>query len=153
MAKSYVKGGGKLRKALREMPLEISDEVRAAVKEGADAVLADALKGAPKPGMNPYATGELVSMLSVRPAKNGLSARVGSWGKGRAAHIHLIEFGVQPHDIKMPNGGVIHHPGHKAQPFLFPAYYANRNWAIARIREAVTKALDKAGRKLRGSEE
>jgi len=140
--RSRVKGAAKLQRVLRQLPDEVTGEVKEAVAESAFAVFADAYRAMPKPGAgHPYADGTLMRKFQVKFSKGGLAARIGSWGKGRAAHIHLVEFGAAPHDIPMPDGGMIHHPGAPAQPFLFPAYEANRNGAIKRVRVAVNRAL------------
>lgn len=138
--RSKVTGGAKLRKQLRLLPLHVTDEIKRVVRDGGDAILADALAFAPAPGRNKYATGTLRKKLQARVSKDGLSARVGSWGKRRARHIHLVEFGTAPHTITMPDGSVRHHPGQAAQPFLLPAYHINRS----RIREAFIAAVRKA---------
>lgn len=144
MARKRVQGAAKVSRALRQLPTEITDGVRKAIHDAGMAVYGDALKLAPKPGSNPYSTGDLHRMLEMRVARSGLSARVGSWGVPRAYHIHLVEFGTKPHDIPMPDGSVRHHPGAPAQPFLFPAYRENKNWAIDEVRKAVLAALTKA---------
>lgn len=150
MARVAVKGASKLRKALREMPLELSEGIKKVVAEQGEKILADVKAGAPKPGESPYATGRLLATLQAKAEKGGLKVRVGSWGPGRSRHIHLVEFGVMPHDIPMPDGSVIHHPGAKARPFVFPAYFRHKNESIARLRAAVTEALAATKAKLEG---
>lgn len=139
-----ITGGAKLRRLLRQLPEVIKAEVKDAVAEAAQDIFRDAAAHIPEPGAHPYATGELKKKFTVRISRDGLQARVGSWGRRRARHIHLVEFGAAPHDIPMPDGTVIHHPGARAQPFLFPAYKANRARSIRRIRAAVRAALEKA---------
>lgn len=141
-ARSKVKGAAKLQRVLRKLPDEVTGDVKDAVAESAFALFADAFQAMPKPGAgHPYADGTLMKRFQVKFTKGGLAARVGSWGKGRAAHIHLVEFGAAPHKIPMPDGTVIEHPGAPAQPFLLPAYQKNRDAAIGRVRVAVNTAL------------
>lgn len=144
--KSRISGAAKLRRFLRRLPGEIRQPVQDAVQDGAATIYHTAFPNIPAPGEHPYATGELKRKVRVRVSRDGLSARVGSWGKRRARHIHLVEFGVAPHDITMPEGGVVHHPGAPAMPFLQPAFKMNRDVILRRIRTAVREALARAAR-------
>lgn len=141
--KNAVSGGRALRAALRKLPIDIKEGVTQAIAQAGAAIFTDALAAAPGPE-HPYATGELKRKLRLMISRNGLQARVGSWGKRRARHIHLVEFGAAPHDIRMSDGGVIHHPGAPAQPFLFPAYRRHRAHSVKLIRAAVNEALSRA---------
>ncbi|WP_434619198.1 HK97-gp10 family putative phage morphogenesis protein [Azospirillum sp. B2RO_4] len=140
---SKITGGRSLQAALRKLPIDIKTGVAQAVAQAGAVIYADALAAAPGPE-HPYATGELKRKLRLMISRNGLQARVGSWGKRRARHIHLVEFGAAPHDIRMSDGGVIHHPGAPAQPFLFPAYRRHRAQSVKLIRAAVNEALSRA---------
>ena len=143
--RSRVQGAPQLMKTLRTLPDIVTEEVKEAVSDAIFAVFQDAVRLMPKPGSgHPYSDGTLLRRFTVKFTKGGLAARVGSWGRGRAAHIALVEFGVHPHDIPMPDGSVRHHPGAPAQPFLMPAYRLNRNKAIADIRAAVIRAIRRA---------
>lgn len=147
---SKVTGGKWLQAALRKLPIDIKAGVAQAVAQAGAVIYADALAAAPGPE-HPYATGELKRKLRLQISRNGLRARVGSWGKRRARHIHLVEFGAAAHDIPMPDGGVIHHPGAPAQPFLFPAYRRHRDSSVKLIRTAVRDALARAARQRGGA--
>lgn len=143
--RSKTKGAAKLIRLLRKLPEEVTAEVKDAVAESAFALYADAYAKMPKPGSgHPYSDGTLQKRFLVKFSKDGLKARIGSWGRGRAAHIHLVEFGAAPHKIEMPGGEVIDHPGAPAQPFLMPAYETNRTPTIRRVRAAVSRALKRA---------
>lgn len=143
--RSKVQGAPQLMRTLRSLPDIVNVEVADAVSDSVFAVFQDAVRLMPKPGSgHPYSSGTLLARFKVKFSRNGLSGRVGSWGKDRAHHIALVEYGVHPHDITMPDGGVIHHPGAPAQPFLVPAYRLNRNASIDRIRAAVVRALKRA---------
>lgn len=144
--RSFVKGGAKLRRRLRRVPTEISAGVREIIAEESGLIHADAKVRMPAPGVNPYATGELRRKFRVRLSRDGFTARIGTYGKRRAAHGHLVEFGTAPHTIEMPDGQVLHHPGMKAQPFLLPAYAKRKRITGQRIAQAVRAALVRAGR-------
>ncbi|SMH29707.1 HK97 gp10 family phage protein [Azospirillum agricola] len=146
MAKSTVSGARSLRAALRKLPIDIKADVAQAVATAGAAIHAEAVAAAPG-AEHPYATGKLKRKLRLLISRDGLQARVGSWGKRRIRHVHLVEFGAAPHDIVMPEGGVIHHPGAPAQPFLFPAYRRHRAASLKRIRAAVRDALARAAQR------
>jgi len=141
--RSGVRGAAKLNRLLRRIPDEAANEVRQAIEAAAARVYDAALQDMPKPGTHPYATGNLRRKFRIAYSRDGLAARIGSFGRRRqrAAHIHLVEFGASAHQIRMPNGGVINHPGAPAQPFLFPAYKRFRAENIRDIRAAVSEAL------------
>jgi len=140
--RSRVIGGRSLRRKLRKLPAAIRKEIREVIEDGAQDILNDAVERAPEEGTNPYATDELRTKLRYRVTKDGLTARIGSWGKRRrAAHAHLVEFGVAPHQITMPSGEVIDHPGAPAQPFLLPAFKLNRRRIGAAIAAAINRAI------------
>ncbi|SMH30556.1 HK97-gp10 family putative phage morphogenesis protein [Azospirillum agricola] len=142
MARSKVKGAAKLQRTLRKLPDEVTGEVKEAVAESALILFADARKLMPKPGAgHPYADGTLEQRFKVRIDRSGLKARVGSWGGNRAAHIHLVEFGTVASEGIDKNGNPFKHAATPAMPFLFPAYEANRNAPIQRVRVAVGRAL------------
>ncbi|AWJ83333.1 hypothetical protein TSH58p_07205 [Azospirillum sp. TSH58] len=141
MSRSTVRGGNRLRRKLRRLPAVITAAVTDVIAKAAAEVHAEASRNMPVPGSHPYATGELQRKFRLFVSKDGLQARVGSWGKRRSRHIHLVEFGTAPHDIPMPDGGVIHHPGAPAQPFLLPAWQKARARFRVELRQAVGRAL------------
>lgn len=140
--RSSVKGAGRLRRTLRSLPSEITAEVGEAIAQVAEAMLAD-MKAAV-----PVRTGNLKEKLRVAVAKNGLSARIGTFGgKGqRAAHAHLVEFGTASGPRKSPSGATVNHPGTKAQPYMLPAYRKHRKDGFATIKRATIKVLDAASK-------
>lgn len=146
--RSTVRGAGKLRRVLLGLPDVALQEVQKEIKESAEVVHFEALQNIPKPGMNPYATGDLVAKFRIDISKDGLRARVGSFGgkNQRAAHIHLVEFGTAAGMRKGKDGQVYWHPGTPAQPFLFPAYKQHRAENVKRIRSAIARALNIAAR-------
>lgn len=144
MARSRTTGGKKLNALLRKLPVAITDGVRKEIKVAAEVVLFDALRLAPKPGEHPYATGELARKLNLKIDRSGLRARVGSWGRGRARHIHLVEFGTAASEGTDKNGKPFRHAATPAMPFLFPAHKKNYAANVTLIRKAIATALAKA---------
>ena len=140
--RSTVKGAARLKRTLRKLPDAIKGQVVAVIAEAAEEIHFEALS-AYQASPHPYATGNLVGKIRYEIAKDGLSARIGSFGsrRQRAPHVHLVEFGVSPHPIPMPGGGVIQHPGHAPTPFLFPAHKKVRDRFRLDIGEAVRNAL------------
>lgn len=117
------------------MPDEISDEVRVAVKDGAERVLFEmkarapydeeswlwSVKGRPRK--------HLRDQLEAKIAKNGLSARIGLLGKRVASEFFFwryLEFGTK----KM-----------EKRPFAFPAWRSVREHVRRGVREATVSAL------------
>ncbi len=141
MGRRRLSGAVKLRRLLRRLPAEEQAEVATAIEASATRVFDAALAAMPAPGKNRYATGLLRQKFQVKIRKDGLGASVGSFGRRRARHAHLVEFGARPHAIRMPGGAVIQHPGSPAQPFLVPAFKANKARNLADIGGAVDRAL------------
>lgn len=150
-----VSGSAKLRRLLRRLPEDAQNEVRKAVEAAAARVYDDALAAMPKPGENPYSTGDLRRKFRVAYDKDGLRARVGSFGgrRQRAAHAHLVEFGTAAGPRKAKDGSTYQHPGTPAEPFLIPAYKKNIRWNIFELRSAVERAMKKATAGSGGSDE
>lgn len=141
MARRRLSGAIKLRRLLRRLPADAQTEVATAIEGAATRIFDAALTAMPAPGKNRYATGELRAKFKVKIRQDGLGASVGSFGRRRARHAHLVEFGARPHAIKMPSGTVLQHPGSPAQPFLVPAFKANKARNLADIGAAVDRAL------------
>lgn len=68
-----------------------------------------------------------------------------TYKKQEGAHAVLLEYGVKPHKIvtTWPFGKphTVQHPGHRAWPFLRPAYLLQRNQAVTTIRTEVRDDL------------
>lgn len=147
---SKVTGGKSLQAALRKLPIDIKAGVAQAVAQAGTAIFADAKAAAPGPE-HPYATGELKRKLRLQISRNGLRARVGSWGKRRARHIHLVEFGTAASEGTDKDGKHFKHAATPAMPFLFPAYRRHRDSSVKLIRAAVRDALARAARQRGGA--
>lgn len=89
----------------------------------------------------PVDTGRLRSSIAADISSDGLSATIGTDVEYAAA----IEFGTVAHTIRPVNGkalhfngkffAVVHHPGTKARPFLYPAIEQNRQAFLQRIKK------------------
>jgi hypothetical protein len=144
--RSSVRGAAKLKRTLRRLPAAIRSGVAGVIAEAAAEVHARALAAMPAPGSHPYASGELRRKFRLFVSKDGLTARVGSWGRRRARHIHLVEFGASPHAIPRPDGSTVQHPGAPAQPFLLPAWTTVRHRFRVELRHAIGRALTRESR-------
>ncbi len=144
--KSRVTGATKLQRLLRRLPDSITAGVKQEIREAAEVVHFEALKAIPREGVNPYATGELRSSFRVNIDKKGLRARIGSFGRNRSRHAHLVEFGTKAGPRKAVDGSMYQHPGTPAQPFLLPAYKKHARVNRDRIRAAINRALSAAAR-------
>ena len=90
--------------------------------------------------------------------RNGMTARAG-W-IGRAATRRwawlgkIVEVGSKPHTIRAVRSRVlataagqvlgreVRHPGTVARPWFQPAFDANKEWGLERIRDAIAETLD-----------
>lgn len=142
--RSRVRGARRIQRVLRLLPDEIAKDLRGAVKEAADLVHDDALPNIPEPGSHPYATGRLKASFRVTLSRNGLKVKIGP--RRDAPHANIVEHGAAPHQIAMPDGRVIDHPGAPAQPFLWPAFERNRRAAYTLMKAAALRALQRASR-------
>jgi HK97 gp10 family phage protein len=121
----------------------------------------------------PVRSGKFRRAIGTRFSKDGLSANIAAWWRGRGRErvhplSHIIEFGTAPHKIKPEkrkalalHGKVtgemgpeqakfvssVNHPGTPAQPFLFPAFEEHREGYIRDLREALGKAGRQAAEK------
>ncbi|CUW39288.1 HK97 family phage protein [Magnetospirillum sp. XM-1] len=178
MAKGYT-NVGKLRRLLRRLPDDLTEHVKVAIKEAAEAVYTDAVSAVPKD------SGELARAISLSTSPDGLSTRVGfskrlsrtEWNEA-GWRAKFVEFGTKGYQAapmvisrrvktdvpgerksetlevigyirkransKTTSIGMRDVPARPAQPFLAPAFERNREWAGARIREAIREAIARA---------
>lgn len=66
--------------------------------------------------------GDVVGIVGARRRMGKVQSRPSRWGKSPVFHLptkyaHLQNNGVKPHDILMPNGRIIKHPGNKKLAF------------------------------------
>ncbi len=144
--KSRISGAAKLRRFLRKLPGDLRQPVQDAIHDGAVMIYDDAMVNIPAPGAHRYATGELKRKFRVRITKDGLNAKIGSYGKRRARHIHFVEFGTAAAEGTDENGKPFRHAATPAMPFMYPAYKANRAFVLRLIRTAVREAIARAAK-------
>lgn len=124
--RSKLVGASKLRRTLRRLPEEARGGIRSALAAGAARILQSAQQ------LVPVATGLLRSLLRVRVSRDGLGAQIGLIGKRanrKAFYGRFVEFGTR----EQP-----------AQPFLTPAFEAERQRLLQDARKEIGKALERA---------
>jgi hypothetical protein len=144
--KRRVQGETTLRSVLRNLPDALTEGIRKEIREAAELVHFEAMKRIPNEHQNPYSTGDLSSKFRGAIDKGGLRARVGTFGRNRARHAHLVEFGTAAGTRKDRYGNSYQHPGTPAHPYLVPAYQLHRVENFRRIKRAVVAALEAASR-------
>lgn len=129
-----LRGVENVERIFSQLPRKNQEQITNALNQGAEEVKDIAVSIVPRD------TGDLASDISVdttgvlaRDDDKGVVVRVIAGttpGNGQAAF--RSEFG------RRPSGG---HPGHSAQPFLFPAYWSIRKKIRARVQRAVRAAV------------
>lgn len=98
----------------------------------------------------PVDTGRLHGSIAHETERDGLSGVAGT----NVEYAPDVEFGTRPHEIRpktkkalafVVDGKkvvrkVVHHPGTRAQPFLFPAFEEERPKHLRRLRDALDAA-------------
>lgn len=168
-----IQGIERVQKALANYPQEAREELVVALNQGAEEVHRDAVALAPGPeapygtgelkaaieikqsleGFN--ATGAVGNFAtgSAQP-EAGLERYIGVFPAYKGApgwYAAFVEFGTAPRqqgERYTQAGGRTRvakgtHPGTRPQPFMFPAWNANRQTVISRIKRAATKAAKK----------
>lgn len=165
---SKIHGTNKLRRTLRRIDPELTDELRVSIRETSEAVVADALR------FVPIDEGDLARSIDYKLGRDGFTSvigpgakaaelvrrksRIGSaFGKldkkGRRIKLnrtnrHLyrqflkglwIEFGTKGNPSK-------NIPRRPPRAFMGRAWALNRPWALRRSRKALQRALDGASR-------
>ena len=159
--RSRVQGANRLRRLLKRIDPEITADVKTAIREGAEAIQADAIALVPKD------TGALARSIDYRISSDGLAAVVGPAARAaeivrrktgsafKASEVRLsarnkalmfeyfkgywIEFGTKG----APKKNI---PPQPARPFMKPAYDLNESWILGRVKAGINKALDRASR-------
>jgi HK97 gp10 family phage protein len=142
---------------LKRTSIFMQDEVRAAIAQSADEVVATQRR------LAPVDDGDLRDSIiwqwdNKRRIKysqqlggtgqtklRGLGyVAVITVGNTKVRYAHLVEFGTGPHKQGGQFKGTMH-PGTVAQPFFFPGFRLVRKRIKSRISRAVNKAIRKAG--------
>jgi HK97 gp10 family phage protein len=165
MSTTKFKGLESLQAKLKKIPQQARSEIRQALAEGSDAMVATMRSLAPvsSSGSHGFEPGNLRASI-VATFGDGSSPKYAAFRSRRGRRVvktndpdlsvtitagdtdvryaHLVEFGTKPH----PNGGKFKgtmHPGTAAQPFFYPGYRAHKKSMKARVARAVTRAAKK----------
>lgn len=142
-----VLGLDRLRKKLRRFPEAVEAEIRKAMEESANEVvaLAKSLVAVDSGDLREsigWTWGERPkysqAIASVKSASGNLVLTIYA-GNSKVRYAHLVEFGTAPH----LNGGRFagsQHPGTAAKPFFYVSWRALRRRAKGRVTRAVNKA-------------
>lgn len=156
--RSRMSGDFKLRKTLRNIHSQLDNELKPAMQEAADRLLATMKEMVPKD------SGEGAAALTAFVSKSGLDAEVGLRGKKankRYYYLRFIEYGTKGYDQGERSGGrkkratnksdgahffgkypkIVARPAH---PWLRPAYDVNKEFILASINHAVSYTLKRA---------
>ena len=161
--RSRMSGDFKLRKTLRNIHTRLDNELKPAMQEAADKLLATMKEMIPKD------TGEGAAALTAFVSKSGLDAQVGLRGKKanrRYYYLRFLEYGTKGYTEGKRAGGRNKRPSNKsdgstffgkfpdiparpAHPWLRPAYDVNKEFILASINQAVSNTLKRAVEELR----
>jgi hypothetical protein len=107
-----------------------------AVGKGATSLKADVQREAPK------RTGRLRKSATAHRAKRDRPASIVTNRRSRAYWWPMVIGGSKPHDIRMPGGGTIRHPGHKGNDFLSRGLAKGQDKAMAAVAKVLGDYLD-----------
>lgn len=137
---AYATQVSKIRKVLKRLPKEMTEEVKLAILNWAKAIHADALAGVP------VDEGDLAQAIEFYISPDKLSAKVGvvpgpGARRGRrreeAFYGKFIEGGTKG----APDQNI---PPQPARPFLEPAFDMNKAWGKEQLEKAIMEAMKKA---------
>ncbi|WP_062391102.1 HK97-gp10 family putative phage morphogenesis protein [Pseudomonas abietaniphila] len=134
--RSSIQGDFKLRGLLRRIGNEIESDLRPAMVEAADLVLATQQR------LIPRDTGDIEEALEAFVSKSGLDAQVGIRGKKDNRHFFygkFLEYGTKQY---VRNGHTV--AARPAHPWLRPSYDMNRDQIAIIISRAIESTLRKA---------
>lgn len=115
----HIQGLDELRRRLGDLPEEIKEALRKAVKDAALEVKNDTLRQVP------IRSGNLLNSVDIRYEDGGMKAKVG-WFDQKDYYANYVEFGTRRT---------------RAQPSLGPASELERRRYVERITEAVRRHL------------
>jgi len=163
--KVEVHGVKPLLKRLQQLPEKIRMRpVRAAANYAMTPILKDARRRipvgtgrTPSGATRPHLRETLIKKTKTYRRSGTIVSIVGH-DYGKTPHAHLVHFGTQPHTIighprlqiaGIVVGGVIQHPGARAQPYLTEALRANEKKVQARFKGKLARDIGKQLRRLR----
>lgn len=148
-------GVNKLRRILKRLPDEAAEPIKTEIRRAGQTLLFEMGARVPRH------TGLLARSLRYLITARGFLLRAGVIGaKARrlAFYARWVEFGTKPHSLKrvarvarqgrravLQSSGP-QHPGTRPQPFVLPAYRAQKAEIVARIGAAIRQALQKVAR-------
>lgn len=156
-------GDFQLRKTLRNIHTHLDNELKPAMQQGADQILATMQQLIPKD------TGDGAAALTAFVSKSGLDAQIGLRGKKlnkRYFYLRFVEYGTKAYtEGKKGAGGRNKRitnkadgvnffgkypdiPARPAHPWLRPAYDVNKEFVLANVRRAVSNTLRRASQEL-----
>lgn len=156
--RSRLSGDFKLRRTLRNIHQNMDNELRPAMQQAADKVLATMQATVPKH------TGAAAAALTAFVSKSGLDAEIGIRGRKnnrRFYYLRFLEYGTKGYSGKKRTGGKNRSAKNKADgthffgkypnipalpahPWLRPALDVNKEVVMMDIRAAVSRTLRKA---------
>lgn len=165
--RSSFKGVTKLRKTLRRIEPEVTEQTRQAMRDGAEAITLDAIARVPKD------EGDLARSIGYQLGRDGLTAVIGPAAKqvamvgGRTnAGAAFATGSKRQRKLSIKNKEALFQffkgywiengtkgsperniPPMPARPFMGPAWDLNRDWLLRNVREGINKALEKASNK------
>ena len=156
--RSRMSGDFKLRKTLRNIHAQLDNELKPAMQEAANRLLATMKEMIRKD------TGDGAAALTAFVSKSGLDAQIGLRGKKpneRFFYLRFLEYGTKGYTDGKRAGGRNKRatnksdgahffgkypdiPARPAHPWLRPAYDVNKEFILASISHAVTRTLARA---------
>lgn len=146
-----VLGLDRLKRKLAKFPEVVEAEIRAAMEQSANEIVALMKSLAPVDGgalresigwtWGAAPKGAMVIGKVKAPSSGNMVITIYAGG-GDAWYARLVEFGTAPH-LNAGRFAGSTHPGTAAQSFFYPAYRANRKRAKSKINRAVTRAAKK----------
>ena len=163
---SGLRGVNRLRRTLRRIEPEATEDVRKAMKDGAEAIKLDAVARVPRD------EGDLARSIDYKLGRDGMTAIIGPAAKqvamvgGRTSATapfatgsrrqqrlstgnkkalfeffkgYWIEYGTK--------GSPAHNiPPMRPRPFMNPAFDMNKEWILEQVKKGINKALERAAR-------
>ena len=143
-----LEGSKELTKQLNKLAKKAaSGAVRKALRAGGNVILKEARIRVPR------RTGTLKKSLGIVARKGtrtsfrvSITNRSGKKFKHDGWYAHFLEFGVRSHTLSKKNEARRKHPGHKAKPFMRPAYELKKEAAVKTFRDRMWQEILKASK-------
>lgn len=123
-----------LRRKLRRMQEQVDAQIRPAIEEGSQAILADMKR------LTPERTGELRQKMDYKVARDGLTAQIGVRTKTRARDVFYFAF----LDSGTKGDAKRNIPPMEAMHIRARAFDTNKAGVLARVKAAVERVLTEA---------